>query len=766
MSSPTTPSPHSANNSPAFLTSTPLLPIRPQLLSKTSLSRPVFTTRKRLRTRLQPVAVTNTSTESATKPTLDALLANKDKRRFIFFGGKGGVGKTSTAAAVSIKAADEGFTTLVISTDPAHSLGDALNLDLSDGALHKVHPDLDLYAIESDTQEAVNKFRELVASLNAPDTTTEDESGWSSVAEKLGLQEFSEVLETIPPGADELIALVSVLDLVEAENPDIPFDRIIIDTAPTGHTLRFLAFPDFLDKFLTQALSLRDKLNNARGMLGNVAKMFVGKKLNVNAALENASKRVAKYRDKMIDLSDLFRDPERTEFVVVTIATVLAVEESKRLIQHLWDEGIWVRLAVVNQVLPAGNEDTIANYLTQVRKGQAREISFATEQIADEYNLSVSLVPRFDTEVRNIYGLDALGTVAFKDNRRTSYGKLFDTDCNVSNGAESLFVFVGGKGGVGKTSISASLGVKLASEGFKTLVLSTDPAHSLADALQVPLDGGAPVPIELPSGEFYAMEVDTEGAIASFQKLAKEFVKEGRRGVGVDVARKLGLEEFASLLNNAPPGIDELVALTQVMELVKFGDFDRVVIDTAPTGHTLRLLSFPEFLDKFLGKVMRLKKRLDSAIDTLRNMLGRKDSADAVDMAAQGVERLRENMEELRKLVSNRDRTQFVIVTVATGLAMAESERLVRSLRKDEVEVNNLIINQVIPDSSAGAYVDRIVGNQDKCIAEMEAAERDKKIWLVQVPFFDVEVRGLYGLRAMASSMFSQSGNVELKEMQ
>ena len=80
---------------------------------------------------------------------------------------------------------------------------------------------------------------------------------------------------------------------------------------------------------MTQALSLRDKLNNARGMLGDVVKMFVDKKFNVNAALENASKRVAKYRDKMIDLRDLFCDPERTDFVVATIATVLVVEESK-----------------------------------------------------------------------------------------------------------------------------------------------------------------------------------------------------------------------------------------------------------------------------------------------------------------------------------------------------------------------------------------------------------------------------------------------------
>lgn len=723
--------------------------------------------RKRLRAKPHTVAVADVGNVAASKTAssanLDSLVAQRDQRRFIFFGGKGGVGKTSSAAAVAVECADAGLNTLVISTDPAHSLGDALRLDLSDGKMHRVDPGMELYAIESDTREAVEQFRELVTSLNAPATNADGEEtekgGWSSVADKLGLQEFSEVLETIPPGADELIALVSVLELVEEENSDVKFDRVVIDTAPTGHTLRFLAFPDFLDKFLTQALALRGRLNSAKGLIGNVTKMFMGwdKKVDMNAALEKASKRVAVYRDKMIDLSDLFRDPERTEFVVVSIATELAVAESKRLIEKLWDEGIWVRHVVVNQILPEGNKATIDKYLSQVRKGQAREISFATEQIADEFGLAVTIVPRFDTEVRGIYGLEAMGNIAFKENRRKSYGRLFDEEARVSEGAESQFVFVGGKGGVGKTSISAALGTKLAVEGFKTLVLSTDPAHSLADALQVELKGGAPVEIEMPEGELFAMEIDTEAAIASFQALAKDFVREGSGGVGRDLARKLGLEEFASLLDNTPPGIDELVALTQVMELVKFGDFDRVVVDTAPTGHTLRLLSFPEFLDKFLGKVMRLKKRLDSAIDTLRNVLGRKDSADAVDRAAQGVSKLRENMAELRELVKDDERTQFAIVTVPTGLAMAESERLVRSLRADGMLVKNVVVNQVIADAAAEKFVQRILEGQEKCVEELRRAGEDKGIGLTKVPFFDVEVRGVHGLRAMGGSMFSRT---------
>ena len=761
----------------AFLAPAPLLSSPRFFTQRRTTCTKVIRIQKRARVRLAPVAVTNTTPQPTTDTSsnLDSLLENRDRRRFIFFGGKGGVGKTSTAASVAVKSADEGLNTLVISTDPAHSLGDALRVDLSDGKVHQVTPELPLYAIESDTSEAVKEFRTLVASLSdspsgssssaaeaASDAKGDNAGGgggWSTVANRLGLQEFSDVLETIPPGADELIALVSVLDLVEAETPDMAFDRIIIDTAPTGHTLRFLSFPEFLDKFLTQALALRERLKNAKGIVSNVAKMFVGQRANVKQALDVAAERVAVYRDKMVQLSELFCDPERTEFVVVTIATVLAVEESKRLIERLWDDGIWVRHVVINQIVPAGNSDTVAKYLAKVRQGQAKEISFATEVLGDEYGLAVSTVPRFDSEVRGVYGLGALGMIAFRENRRASYGKLFDDSVRAKSGSDSLFVFVGGKGGVGKTSMSASLGVKLAEEGLKTLVLSTDPAHSLGDSLQMDLSGGAPVRVE--SGnelELYAMEIDSDKAIESVQRIARDFVAEGRKGAGVEMARNIGLEEFAGLLDNAPPGIDELVALTQVMELVKYGDFDRVVIDTAPTGHTLRLLSLPEFLDEFLGKIMRVKRRLDSTIDAVRNVLGRKDDGgDVVERAARGIGRLRENMEELRRLVRDRERTQFVIVSVATGLAMAESERLVKQLVEDEVVVRNVIVNQVIGDSSAGAFVERIVKEQDGNIAEMSKAGEDKGIVVVRVPYFDVEVRGVFALRAMAAVMFSAS---------
>lgn len=137
------------------------------------------------------------------------------------------------------------------------------------------------------------------------------------------------------------------------------------------------------------------------------------------------------------------------------------------------------------------------------------------------------------------------------------------------------------------------------------------------------------------------MEVDTKRAIGEFRDLLQQYVNEGEpenthvptpgsrilmqarftgTGIGADLARRFGLAEFSDILANTPPGIDELVALTQVVSLVKSGQFKRVIVDTAPTGHTLRLLAFPDFIDQFLGQILRLKRRIDDLVASVKNV--------------------------------------------------------------------------------------------------------------------------------------------------
>ena len=178
-------------------------------------------------------------------------------------------------------------------------------------------------------------------------------------------------------------------------------------------------------------------------------------------------------------------------------------------------------------------------------------------------------------------------------------------------------VFVGGKGGVGKTTVSSSLAVTLASDfssDLKVLIVSTDPAHSLGDALDVDLKDGSGKPIQmtdpLTMGKLYAMEVDTDAALEKFQNALSTFdvtKLSDALGVQPELLDGLGLSELSSLLNNPPPGLDELVALSNILNDPEItADFDVVIVDTAPTGHTLRMLALPEFLDGFLGQYVSI----------------------------------------------------------------------------------------------------------------------------------------------------------------
>ena len=216
----------------------------------------------------------------------------------------------------------------------------------------------------------------------------------------------------------------------------------------------------------------------------------------------------------------------------------------------------------------------------------------------------------------------------------------------------------------GKTSLSASLAVRFAAAGHPTLVVSTDPAHSLSDSFAQELGGGRPMEVAEAAGALaaplFALELDPEEAKQEFMAFAS---KDGGAPVN-DFMDQMGLGAFTKqlaelqlgeLLDTPPPGLDEAVAIAKVVQLMQqpeYAHFTRVVFDTAPTGHTLRMLSLPEFLEASLGKLVRLRQKLAGATSAIKGLFGQEGQDQ--NAAVEKLEKLQEQMKLVILLMMQR----------------------------------------------------------------------------------------------------------------
>lgn len=238
------------------------------------------------------------------------------------------------------------------------------------------------------------------------------------------------------------------------------------------------------------------------------------------------------------------------------------------------------------------------------------------------------------------------------------------------------WVFVGGKGGVGKTTCSSILSILLAAVRRSVLIISTDPAHNLSDAFQQRFTKTP----TLVNGftNLYAMEVDPKVETDELPNVE-------------------GMDSFLSELTNAIPGIDEAMSFAEMLKLVQTMDYSVIVFDTAPTGHTLRLLQFPSTLEKGLSKFMALKSRFGGLFSQVFRMFGLED--ELTDDALGGkLEGMKDVIERVNTQFRDPDLTTFICVCIPEFLSLYETERLVQELAKFEIDTHNIIINQVIYD--------------------------------------------------------------------
>lgn len=229
-----------------------------------------------------------------------------------------------------------------------------------------------------------------------------DGMGLGILAEQLGELKLGELLDTPPPGLDEAIAISKVIQFLEAPEYSM-FSRIVFDTAPTGHTLRLLSLPDFLDASIGKILKLRNKIASATSAIKSVFGQEVQQ--------QDAANKLEQLRERMVKVRELFRDTESTEFIIVTIPTVMAISESSRLHSSLQKESVPVRRLVVNQVLPPSSSD--CKFCAIKRKDQTRALDMIRSD-PELMGLNIMQAPLVDMEIRGVPALKFLGDIVWK----------------------------------------------------------------------------------------------------------------------------------------------------------------------------------------------------------------------------------------------------------------------------------------------------------------------------------------------------------------
>merc|ERR1712137_556025 len=287
------------------------------------------------------------------------------------------------------------------------------------------------------------------------------------------------------------------------------------------------------------------------------------------------------------------------------------------------------------------------------------------------------------------------------------------------------WIFAGGKGGVGKTTSSCSIALELAKTRESVLIISTDPAHNLADAFNQKIES-TPTKIE-GVDNLYAMEVSAE------------LNKEGMSSMLGDAADQFGLGSLMEDLGSAMPGIDEAMSFAEVIKLVVSLDFSVVVFDTAPTGHTLRFLSFPDILEKGLAKMNQMKGQFGGLFQQFSSMMGVEGS----DQMDSKLEQTRSLTAQVNAQFKDPNLTTFVCVCIPEFLSLYETERLLQQLAKFHIDSHTIIINQILYPEKGGdcGLCKAREAMQQKYIGQLELLYPDFHI--VKMPLMKEEIRGI-----------------------
>jgi len=572
----------------------------------------------------------------------------------VFFAGKGGVGKTTSAAAHAVARSAAGDRVLIVSTDPAHSLGDALGVRLS-SVTKRVRRSLD--AVELDAPRA---FARWLKTNRRPLGEILEHGTW------LDREDVEALLGLSIPGVDELMGILEI-DRLAHHRGASAYDVIVVDTAPTGHTLRLLSAPETVTAVAEVLGELQQEHRLIREQLARVGRP------------EAADRLIATLAAQAREVAARLRDRDQTAFVWVTLPEALSVAETGDGIAALDRAGITVSEVVVNRVLPAGGPCPLCDR----RRADERQAIAAVRRRFGR-SRTIRVVAAATKEPRGVRALASLATIRDQGPRIRDQGARKLPVLNprsMAADATSLFagaslLFFGGKGGVGKTTVAAAVAAQLAraDRGRRVLLLSTDPAHSLGDVFLAGVGDTAATIAGAPPN-LAVRELDAARALADRRAQFEGALDEIASAVGIAGAG--AAISAGELMNLAPPGIDELFGVLSVVDAR--AAYDVIVVDTAPTGHALRLLEMPEAAREWMQVLLRVLLKYRSLVRPGQ-------------LAAELVE-VSKSTRDLIALLRDAKTTSFVVVTRAADLPRRETERLLVRLRRLHLSVPALVVN-------------------------------------------------------------------------